>query len=285
VGHFDLIVVDEAHRSIYQKYRAIFSYFDALLVGLTATPKDEIDRNTYSLFGLESGVPTDAYGLDDAIAEGYLVPPRAVSVPLKFQREGIRYDDLSDDEKDQWDALEWDEKAAKRPTRWSAEAVNQWLFNTDTVDKMLALLMSAATRWRAATGWARPSSLPRTSGTPSSSRSASTPTTRNTGASLRGSSPSRPNTRRSLIDAFLAKGPRAAHRHFGGHAGHRHRRARGGEPGVLQDRALQGQVLADGGARHAAVQRAVRAGAGQEGLLHLRLLPEPGVFQPGRLRG
>ena len=57
IGHFDLIVVDEAHRSIYQKYRAIFSYFDALLVGLTATPKDEIDRNTYSLFGLESGVP------------------------------------------------------------------------------------------------------------------------------------------------------------------------------------------------------------------------------------
>ncbi len=141
VGHFDLIVVDEAHRSIYQKYRAIFSYFDALLVGLTATPKDEIDRNTYSLFGLESGVPTDAYGLDDAIAEGYLAPPRAVSVPLKFQRQGIRYDELSDDEKDQWDALEWDEEGGDAPDEVSAEAVNQWLFNTDTVDKMLALLM------------------------------------------------------------------------------------------------------------------------------------------------
>ena len=141
VGHFDLIVVDEAHRSIYQKYRAIFSYFDALLVGLTATPKDEIDRNTYSLFGLESGVPTDAYGLDDAIAEGYLTPPRAISVPLKFQREGIRYDALSDDEKDQLDALEWDEEGGEAPDAVSAEAVNQWLFNTDTVDKMLALLM------------------------------------------------------------------------------------------------------------------------------------------------
>ncbi|MCB2070171.1 MAG: DEAD/DEAH box helicase family protein, partial [Ottowia sp.] len=102
IGHFDLIVVDEAHRSIYQKYRAIFSYFDALLVGLTATPKDEIDRNTYSLFDLENGVPTDAYGLDQAIAEKHLVPPRAVSVPLKFQRQGIRYDELTDDEKDQW---------------------------------------------------------------------------------------------------------------------------------------------------------------------------------------
>ena len=141
VGHFDLIVVDEAHRSIYQKYRAIFSYFDALLVGLTATPKDEIDRNTYSLFGLESGVPTDAYGLQDAIAEGYLAPPKAISVPLKFQREGIRYNDLSEDEKDQWDALEWDEDGGEAPDEVSAEAVNQWLFNTDTVDKMLALLM------------------------------------------------------------------------------------------------------------------------------------------------
>src|ERR1019366_5491009 len=59
-GHFDLIVIDEAHRSVYQKYRAIFDYFDSLLVGLTATPKDEIDINTYQLFELERGVPTDA---------------------------------------------------------------------------------------------------------------------------------------------------------------------------------------------------------------------------------
>ena len=49
VGHFDLIIIDEAHRSIYQKYRAIFEYFDAMLIGLTATPKKDIDRNTYFL--------------------------------------------------------------------------------------------------------------------------------------------------------------------------------------------------------------------------------------------
>ena len=146
IGHFDLIVVDEAHRSIYQKYRAIFSYFDALLVGLTATPKDEIDRNTYGLFGLESGVPTDAYDLDDAIAEGYLVPPRAISVPLQFQRQGIRYDALSDAEKEQWDALEWDDDGSGAPDEVSAEAVNQWLFNTDTVDKVLQTLMTRGHR-------------------------------------------------------------------------------------------------------------------------------------------
>ncbi|MCP8474475.1 DEAD/DEAH box helicase family protein [Pseudomonas sp. ZM24] len=140
IGHFDLIVIDEAHRSVYQKYRAIFSYFDALLVGLTATPKDEIDRNTYSLFNLESGVPTDAYTLDDAIAERYLVKPRGVSVPLKFQRGGIRYDDLSEDEKDQWDELDWGDEE-EPPEEVNAEAVNRWLFNEDTVDKMLQVLM------------------------------------------------------------------------------------------------------------------------------------------------
>ena len=94
---------------MYQKYRAIFDYFDSFLVGLTATPKDEIDINTYRLFDLESGVPTDAYELDDAVKDGFLVPPRAVSVPLKFQRQGISYNDLSEEEKEQWDALEWDE--------------------------------------------------------------------------------------------------------------------------------------------------------------------------------
>jgi type I restriction enzyme R subunit len=141
VGHFDLVVIDEAHRSVFQKYRAIFEYFDALLVGLTATPKDEIDRNTYSLFELETGVPTDAYPLDEAVRDGYLVPPKAVSVPLKFQREGIKYDELSEDEKDQWDAVEWDEEG-NVPNRVEAEAVNKWLFNKDTVDKVLEHVMT-----------------------------------------------------------------------------------------------------------------------------------------------
>lgn len=141
VGHFDLIVIDEAHRSVYQKYRAIFDYFDSLLVGLTATPKEEIDKNTYGLFDLETGVPTDVYQLEDAVKDGFLVPPRAVSVPLKFQREGILYDQLSEEEKDDWDALEWDEEDGV-PDRVEAEAVNRWLFNTDTVDKVLEHLMT-----------------------------------------------------------------------------------------------------------------------------------------------
>lgn len=138
-GYFDLIVIDEAHRSVYQKYGAIFSWFDSLLVGLTATPKDEVDRNTYGLFNLEDGVPTDAYSLDEAVAEGYLVPPVGVSVPTKFLREGIRYDQLSDEEKDDWDAMEWEDDDP--PDSVSAEEINRFLFNADTVDKVLATLM------------------------------------------------------------------------------------------------------------------------------------------------
>lgn len=141
VGHFDLIIIDEAHRSVYQKYRAIFDYFDSLLVGLTATPRDEIDRDTYGLFDLEKGVPTDSYDLTDAVNDGFLVPSKSVSVPLKFLRQGVRYDDLSEEEKEQWDAKEWNDDGGT-PNFVEAEAVNKWLFNIDTVDKVLAHLMT-----------------------------------------------------------------------------------------------------------------------------------------------
>ena len=146
VGHFDLVVIDEAHRSVYRKYRGIFDYFDSLLVGLTATPKDEVDKNTYDLFDLETGVPTDAYSLDEAIKDGYLVPPRGVSVPLKFVREGIRYDELPEDEKDAWDELDWgeDEEGSPidPPEEVDAAQLNKWLFNEDTVDRVLQHLMT-----------------------------------------------------------------------------------------------------------------------------------------------
>ena len=140
-SHFDLIVIDEAHRSVYRKYRAIFEYFDCLLVGLTATPRDEIDRDTYSLFQLERGVPTDSYDLEDAVDDGYLVPPKGISVPLRFQREGISYDRLSDEEKDEWDALEWSDEGDP-PDHVEANDLNKWLFNIDTVDKVLEHLMT-----------------------------------------------------------------------------------------------------------------------------------------------
>ena len=111
------------------------------LVGLTATPKGEVNKNTYTLFDLENGVPTDAYPLEEAVADKFLVPAKPISVPLKFQREGIDYDKLSEEEKEQWDELEWGEEG-EAPDRVEAAAVNKWLFNKDTVDKVLVHLMT-----------------------------------------------------------------------------------------------------------------------------------------------
>jgi type I restriction enzyme, R subunit len=141
VGHFDLIIVDEAHRSVYQKYKAIFAYFDALLVGLTATPKTDIDHNTYGLFGIEDDNPTFAYELDSAVKEGFLVPPKAMSVPLKFIREGVSYHQLSDREKAEFEEKFGDPTTGEVPDEIDSAALNSWLFNTDTVDKVLAHLM------------------------------------------------------------------------------------------------------------------------------------------------
>lgn len=90
-----------------------------------ATPKDEIDINTYGLFDLERGVPTDAYGLENAVKDGFLVPAKAVSVPLKFPREGITYDELTEEEQEQWDALEWEEDGG-RPDRSRGSSTTPW---------------------------------------------------------------------------------------------------------------------------------------------------------------
>ena len=143
VGHFDLVIIDEAHRSVYQKYGAIFRYFDSLLVGLTATPRDQVDRNTYELFDLEPGVPTDAYELATAVADGYLIPPKVQQVDLRFPREGIDYDSLSEEEQAQWESLDWGDEGdgGDLPDRVNASAINSWLFNSDTVDKVLQHLM------------------------------------------------------------------------------------------------------------------------------------------------
>ncbi|KRS18963.1 DEAD/DEAH box helicase family protein [Roseovarius indicus] len=143
-GHFDLVIIDEAHRSIYKRYRAIFEWFDSYLVGLTATPRDEVDRDTYRLFDLDPGHPTDFYGLEEAIEDGFLVPFEPISLPTRFIREGIRYDDLSDEEKDQWDELDWGETGRREEV--TAGEINKYLFNADTVDKVLAHVMEHGIR-------------------------------------------------------------------------------------------------------------------------------------------
>ncbi len=141
VGYFDLIIVDEAHRSIYKKYQAIFSYFDALLIGLTATPRNEINRDTYRIFDLEAGNPTFAYELNDAIADGYLVPPTGLDVPFKFLRRGVKYNELSPEEQQEYEEKFFDEETGEIPEEINSAALNRWLFNQNTVDRALKILM------------------------------------------------------------------------------------------------------------------------------------------------
>ena len=144
-GHFDLVICDEAHRSIYNKYKDIFTYFDAPLVGLTATPKDEIDKNTYNIFELENGVPTYGYELAQAVKDGYLVDFLSVESSLKFIEEGIVYDELSEEDKEVYEATFEDENG-ELPEKISSSALNSWLFNEDTIKKVLHILMTKGTR-------------------------------------------------------------------------------------------------------------------------------------------
>ena len=141
VGHFDLVICDEAHRSIYNKYRDIFTYFDAPLVGLTATPKDEIDKNTYEVFELESGVPTYGYELAQAVQDGYLVDFLSVETTLKFIQQGIVYDDLPEEEKQIYEDT-FEDQNGELPESIASSALNEWIFNEDTIREVLNVLMT-----------------------------------------------------------------------------------------------------------------------------------------------
>ena len=139
-GHFDLVVCDEAHRSIYNKYKNIFTYFDAPLVGLTATPKDDIDKNTYERFDLEQGVPTYGYELAEAVKDGYLVDFLSVETKLKFIEDGIVYADLSDEDKAIYENT-FEMEDGSLPEAINSSALNDWIFNTDTIRQALDTFM------------------------------------------------------------------------------------------------------------------------------------------------
>jgi len=140
-GHFDLIICDEAHRSIYNKYKDIFNYFDAPLVGLTATPKDEIDKNTYEIFELENGVPTYGYELAQAVTDGYLVDYLSVETKLKFIEQGIVYSELSEEERNEYEKTFIDENG-KVLEKINSSALNEWVFNRDTIKQVLNIVMT-----------------------------------------------------------------------------------------------------------------------------------------------
>ena len=140
-GHFDLVICDEAHRSIYNKYKDIFNYFDAPLVGLTATPKEDIDKNTYTLFELENGVPTYGYDLAQAVKDGFLVDFLSVETTLKFIEQGIVYDELSEEDKEAYENT-FENEDGELPEKIESSALNDWIFNEDTIRQVLHILMT-----------------------------------------------------------------------------------------------------------------------------------------------
>ena len=137
-GHFDLIIIDEAHRSIYKKYQAIFDYFDGLLVGLTATPRDDVDKNTYKFFQLENNVPTFVYEYDEAVKQKYLVDYHTISTTTKFIERGIKYSDLKEEDREEYENL-FEEGEVQEEI--SSSAINSWLFNKDTIKIILETVM------------------------------------------------------------------------------------------------------------------------------------------------
>ena len=137
-GHFDLIIIDEAHRSIYKKYQAIFDYFDGLLVGLTATPRDDVDKNTYKFFQLENNVPTFVYEYDEAVKQKYLVDYHTISTTTKFIERGIKYSELKEEDREEYENL-FEEGEVQEEI--SSSAINSWLFNRDTIKIILETVM------------------------------------------------------------------------------------------------------------------------------------------------
>lgn len=143
-GFFDLVIADESHRSIYHRYRDLFLYFDALQLGLTATPVGKIDYNTYKLFGCENKLPTANYTLDEAVSHlpPYLVPPKVIPTTTKFLRKGIKYSEMTEEERA---ALEQDIDDPHEVEHEAAD-IDRQVFNRDTTRQLLRNLMEQGLR-------------------------------------------------------------------------------------------------------------------------------------------
>ena len=143
---FDLIIIDEAHRSIYHRFKRILDYFDAYVLGLTATPKDEVHRNTYQLFDIDGREPTGTYTLERAIEDKFLVPYRIFEQDSLFLRSGMRYEDLDPEDRQRWDEVDWgtDEEGnpLDPPDGVSPAEINSRLYNRDTIRQVLSTLVN-----------------------------------------------------------------------------------------------------------------------------------------------
>lgn len=147
---FDLIIIDEAHRSVYNRFKRIIDYFDAYVVGLTATPKSDLHHDTYALFGIGDKQPTAEYNLGEAVADHYLVPFKTAEQTSLFLRAGVDYDSLSEDEKLEWDKQDWgtdeDGTPLDPPDGIPANEINKYLYNLDTIRGVLKTVVTHGIR-------------------------------------------------------------------------------------------------------------------------------------------
>lgn len=145
IASFDLIIVDECHRSIYNKYKAIFNYFDSLVLGLTATPREQIDSSTYDIFNLPEGEPTFYYDYKTAVSEGYLVDFHPFERTTSLLKNGLKYSDLKDEQKKEFENLFIDEQG-NTPEKVEGNAFFSSVINKDTIDLVLNTLMTEGLR-------------------------------------------------------------------------------------------------------------------------------------------
>lgn len=144
-GHFDLIVADEAHRSIFNKYKAVFEYFDACKLGLTATPKKTVHQSTYDFFEMKNNMPTDVYEYEEAVySDHVLVPFYLIETGTRIPEEGLNPEDMDEDEREYYEE-EFTEEG-ETPERIPPEKINRYIFNKDTADRMISDLMNNGIR-------------------------------------------------------------------------------------------------------------------------------------------
>ena len=144
VGFFDLIIADESHRSLYNRYRQLFDYFDCYQVGLTATPVDFVARNTFKMFECEEQDPTANFTYEEAINHNpsYLVPFEVDTHTTQFLRVGIKYSQMSAEQRQQ---LEEDEEVPEA-VEYEQVEVDKVVYNKDTNRHILRNLMDNGIR-------------------------------------------------------------------------------------------------------------------------------------------
>ena len=140
IGHFDLIIVDEAHRSLFNKYAEIFSYFDALMLGLTATPRNDIHKSTYKVFNLDTETPNYEYDVVKGVKDGFLTYYRALDRTPDILKNGVTYNDLSSEEQEQYEEL-FTEEDGTIPEKIEGKDFYSIITNKDTIREVLKDLM------------------------------------------------------------------------------------------------------------------------------------------------